>query len=226
MNVADVTDLCCLPAELLEKIASHLRRSRLPGIVAVFLWSRVSREMRQALAQERQCAGMDFYSGFTTVYRFRVVSFEKLIAQRAKLDVFSPVFRSGHGHEWRLLVRPRSGPGRNFVGFFLDVPGAATLPRGWARDACFRLSLTHGVGNTITTISRIVHTFEENSCDWGHEAFVSHDSLRGIDAATFGVHVTVRQRITLPSLPVRVLSLPADAPPESYDDVAFQKLKL
>ena len=55
---------------------------------------------------------------------------------------------------------------------------------------------------------------------------MSHDSLRGIDAATFGVHVTVGQRITLPSLPVRVLSLPADAPPESYDDVAFQKLKL
>ena len=84
--------------------------------------------------------------------------------------------------------------------------------------------MTHG--SNATTISQFVHTFTADCCDWGLEKFVDHDLLRGIDVATFGVHVTVRQRITFPSLPVRVLSLPIDAAPESYDDAAYQELKV
>lgn len=226
MNVADGVDLCSLPADLLTMIASHLRRGRLPGIVGVFLWSRASRHLREALAQERLHAALDFYSGFTAVYRFRIPSFERLLSLSGRLDVFSPVFSSGHGHKWRLLVRPRSGTGRNYVGLFLDVPGAELLPRAWARDACFWLSVTRdAVAGPVRTTSRIIHAFAVDSSDWGLEKFVNHDLLRGSAAVTFGVHVTVRQRMAMPCLPVRVISLPMDATPESYDDAAFQQLK-
>lgn len=212
--------LCSLPAELLVEVASHLRHGRLPGLVAVFLWSRTSRHVRESLALVRNAANMDFHSGFAAVYRFRIASFQKLLDQ-PRLDVFSPVFRSGHGHAWRLLLRPRSGFGMNHVGLFLDVPNAELLPRKWGRDTCFRLSLTHDGGNI--TSARICHTFAQDSNDWGLARFVRHDLLRGSETVTLGVHAIVRQRMTLPSLPLRVLSLPMDATPESYDDAAFRE---
>ena len=109
---------------------------RLPGIVAVFLWSRVSREMRQALARERQCAGMDFYSGFTTVYRFRVVSFEKLIAQRAKLDVFIPSSAAVTATNGGCSCDHAANP-EGTLSVSSSTCRARPLPRGWARDACF-----------------------------------------------------------------------------------------
>lgn len=219
MNVLDESGLCSLPAELLVEVASHLRHGRLPGLVAVFLWSRTSRHVRESLAQVRHAADTDFYSGFAAVYRFRIASFQKLLNQ---LDVFSPVFCSGHGHTWRLLVRPRSGAGMNYVGLFLDVPNAELLPRGWGRDTCFRLSLTHDAGAATST--RIFHTFAQDSSDWGFAKYAHHDLLRGSETVTLGVRVTVRQRMTFSSLPLRVLSLPMDATPESYDDAAFQEL--
>ena len=104
-------------------------------------------------------------SGFNTFYEWRVNNFKTLTT-----EMYSPVFSSAHGHQWKILLFPKgnkvtgSGPS-----LYLDVANSIFLPQVWSREVNFIFRMTNHIGIDIVS-DKTKHTFSNTNSDWGYRS--------------------------------------------------------
>ena len=138
------------------------------------------------------------------LYVWRIADFwsEVRRAFLSRRQLFSVVFETPYGHEFRLRACPRRGQG---FAVYLEVPSTSQLPAGWHRKVMYTLTLHNQIGREDAV--RCGQAIFTASCAaWGYHQFVSATKEWVLDDAVY-ISAHVRVLDPVPSFHAMTLAL-------------------
>jgi len=161
---------CDMEDDILQHIGDLVKNIQFIGPLSIVACSRVSWRLYTLFVSKCARTRLQWERGFLAKYTWKVEQFNT-----RSNKMYSPVFTSGHGHHWRMLLFPK---GNRIVArgpsLYLEVVNAPFLPCGWFRQAAFKMIVHHNANekcNLVTNSTDIC--FCDKHQDWGYRMVVS-----------------------------------------------------
>ncbi|XP_024028317.1 uncharacterized protein LOC112093663 [Morus notabilis] len=141
--------------------------------------------------------------------RWTIDNFSKLDNKKLYSDIFST-----GGYKWRIVIVPKYNV--DYLSIYLFVPGLATLPKGWSRDAQFSFSVINQIDSKNTIKIDTQHVFKANTCIIEAEVRLKRNEEDGARLDTVKKSVEAQEEQSKDSKPPEhsLISVNVPLPPE------------
>lgn len=165
--------LLLLPRDLLLVVIETLLEDARFGIVATVALRIAARVVDAMMIGRFKETRLMLALSHEAHYRWTLNDFLSIEDER----VYSGVFHTPFGHQFRLICFPRGNKTNTHVSAYLEVPERHRLPKHWARtvDIEFRVHFNSADGDALRKTTSIV--FDATRRDWGYREFVPVEDL-------------------------------------------------